>query len=301
MWRTRAPMTRPPLTGDDRVAEVGDAVDVDERRRRREPQFHERDQALAAGQHLPVVAVLVEVRDGIVERRGRQILEAGRVHESLPPAGTPGFRGPGRPTLKMRQRIPPGGLRRVCVPHGHAPGPISGATIRRGGPPLRLIRARFNRRPVPADNACMGVRWRPSLGVGTRVRRGLSGLARRSRLAWTGEEQLRLAMAASRMGTFEWDLKTHRGQFSPELEAIHGLAPGEFDGSREALLDLVHPDDRESFLAGLRRGGGAGHEIRVRVPDRPSERRGPVANGRGDHPERTPTAPRRASWAWART
>src|SRR4249920_3179085 len=91
----------------------------------------------------------------------------------------------------------------------------------------------------------MGVRWRPSLGVGTRVRRGLSGLARRSRLAWTGEEQLRLAMAASRMGTFEWDLKSHRGRFSPELEAIHGLAPGEFEGTREALFELVHPDDRE--------------------------------------------------------
>jgi len=68
-------------TGHDRVAEVGDAVDVDERRRRREPQFHERDEALASGQHLPVVAVLVEMRDGIVERRGRQVLEAGWVHE----------------------------------------------------------------------------------------------------------------------------------------------------------------------------------------------------------------------------
>ena len=116
----------------------------------------------------------------------------------------------------------------------------------------------------------MGVRWRPSLGVGTRVRRGLSGLARRSRLAWTGEEQLRLAMAASRMGTFEWDLKTHRGRFSPELEAIHGLTPGEFGGSREALLDLVHPDDRESFLedfaAAAARGTTYESEFRIVLP-----------------------------------
>ena len=74
------------------------------------------------------------------------------------------------------------------------------------------------------------------------------------------------------MGTFEWDLKTHRGRFSPELEAIHGLAPGEFDGSREALLDLVHPDDRESFLedfaAAAARGTTYESEFRIVLPER---------------------------------
>ena len=44
----------------------------------------------------------------------------------------------------------------------------------------------------------MGVRWPLKFGVRARVRGGLSGLARRSRLAWTGEEQLRLAMAEPR-------------------------------------------------------------------------------------------------------
>ena len=127
-----------------------------------------------------------------------------------------------------------------------------------------------NHRPLPADNACMGVRWRLKFGVRARVRRGLSGLARRSRLAWTGEEQLRLAMAAARMGTFEWDLRTNRGEMSPELEAIHGLAPGEFDGSREMMIELVHPDDREEFLAGFARataeGGRYETEFRIVLP-----------------------------------
>jgi diguanylate cyclase (GGDEF)-like protein/PAS domain S-box-containing protein len=92
------------------------------------------------------------------------------------------------------------------------------------------------------------------------VRRGLSSLARRSRLAWTGEEQLRLAMAASRMGTFEWDMKTHRGRFSAELEAIHGLAPGEFEGSSEALFELVHPDDRQMLLESFTEAAASGGE-----------------------------------------
>ena len=43
---------------------------------------------------------------------------------------------------------------------------------------------------------------------------------------------------------------------SPELEAIHGLAPGEFDGSREMMIELVHRDDREEFLAGFARAPG---------------------------------------------
>ena len=116
----------------------------------------------------------------------------------------------------------------------------------------------------------MGLRWRRDFGVRARVRRGLAALARRSRLAWTGEEQLRLALAAARMGTFEWDLRTNRGTMSAELEAIHGLAPGEFDGSRDMMLELVHPADRDEFLAGFARaiaeGGRYVTEFRIVLP-----------------------------------
>ena len=77
-------------------------------------------------------------------------------------------------------------------------------------------------------------------------------------------------MAAARMGTFEWDLRTNRGEMSPELEAIHGLAPGEFDGSRDMMIELVHPDDREEFLAGFARataeGGRYETEFRIVLP-----------------------------------
>ena len=122
-------------------------------------------------------------------------------------------------------------------------------------------------RPITQAWECAGG---SEFGVRARVRRGLAGLARRSRLAWTGEEQLRLAMAAARMGTFEWDLRTNRGEMSPELEAIHGLAPGEFDGSREMMIELVHPADREEFLAGFARataeGGRYETEFRIVLP-----------------------------------
>ncbi|HET7170415.1 MAG TPA: EAL domain-containing protein [Gaiellales bacterium] len=93
---------------------------------------------------------------------------------------------------------------------------------------------------------------------------------RSSRPARTDGEQLRLALAAARMGTFEWDLTTNSGRMSPELEAIHGLAPGEFDGSRDMMVELVHPDDREEFLAGFARAiadaGRYDTEFRIVLP-----------------------------------
>ena len=77
-----------------------------------------------------------------------------------------------------------------------------------------------------------------------------------------------------------------RATMSPELEAIHGLAPGEFDGSAEMMMELVHPDDRDEFLAGFARAIGRGRPIRDGIPDRPSERRGPLAHRCRDHPDR---------------
>ena len=76
-------------------------------------------------------------------------------------------------------------------------------------------------------------------------------------------------MAAARMGTFEWDLRTNQGEMSTELEAIHGLAPGEADGSREGMIDLVHPADRgrpRRVRAATAEGGRLGTEYRIVLP-----------------------------------
>jgi PAS domain S-box-containing protein len=61
-------------------------------------------------------------------------------------------------------------------------------------------------------------------------------------------ERLIMAMQASGMGTWTRELDgTNRVQWSPELEAIFGLAPGEFPETEEAFFDFVHPEDRESL------------------------------------------------------
>jgi len=59
-------------------------------------------------------------------------------------------------------------------------------------------------------------------------------------------ERLRMAMAAGRMGTWTRELVGQdRILWSPELEAIFGLRPGEFPGTEHALYEFIHADDRE--------------------------------------------------------
>jgi len=96
-------------------------------------------------------------------------------------------------------------------------------------------------------------------------------------------ERLRLALAASRMGTWSIELQPELRVFlSPELEAICGLAPGEFAGTREALLTLVHPDDHAVLKeAGTRAVHETGdYEIELRFLRRGRETGWLLARGR---------------------
>jgi PAS domain S-box-containing protein len=59
-------------------------------------------------------------------------------------------------------------------------------------------------------------------------------------------ERLRLALATGKMGTWTRELEGQgRMLWSPELEAILGLRPGEFPGTEAALYEFIHPDDRK--------------------------------------------------------
>jgi PAS domain S-box-containing protein len=72
------------------------------------------------------------------------------------------------------------------------------------------------------------------------------------------EERLKLAMEAGRMGTWEWNLASGTMQWSSQLEELHGLAPGSFEGTFEACQHKIHPDDRERVLQSIRRAVASG-------------------------------------------
>jgi|CZLA01.1.fsa_nt_gi PAS domain S-box-containing protein len=84
------------------------------------------------------------------------------------------------------------------------------------------------------------------------------------------EERLRLAQEVAKIGTFERDFQTGESRWSPEMEAMYGLAPGEFPKSIDDFLELVQVEDRPSVARLVEQSMQAGDvegEWRVVWPD----------------------------------
>ncbi|MBG1242251.1 hybrid sensor histidine kinase/response regulator [Nostoc sp. NZL] len=62
------------------------------------------------------------------------------------------------------------------------------------------------------------------------------------------EERLRLALDASKMGLWDWNIVTNQVIWSENYEVLFGLLPGGFDGNYESFLKCVHPEDRQSVM-----------------------------------------------------
>jgi PAS domain S-box-containing protein len=58
------------------------------------------------------------------------------------------------------------------------------------------------------------------------------------------ELQLRLALNAAGLGTWDWNLETNLVTWSERTEEIFGYAPGTFPGTYEGFIDRVHPEER---------------------------------------------------------
>jgi len=57
------------------------------------------------------------------------------------------------------------------------------------------------------------------------------------------QERTRIAQQVTRWGVFDYSYATERNYWSPELEALYGLQPGEFEGTYEAWRRRIHPED----------------------------------------------------------
>ena len=106
------------------------------------------------------------------------------------------------------------------------------------------------------------------------------------------EEGLRLAVEAGQMGTWEWIIDSGRVVWSPALEALHGLAPGEFAGTFDAFRADIHAEDRarvEQTIARSLETGTHRLEYRIVRPDgsvRWMEARGEVSRDADGRPVR---------------
>jgi PAS domain S-box-containing protein len=66
--------------------------------------------------------------------------------------------------------------------------------------------------------------------------------------AAASQQRLRLAHEAAELGSWHWDMTTGVTVWDEALEAIYGMPPGGFDGTFEAWLATVHPDDQTRVL-----------------------------------------------------
>ncbi|MEG4580201.1 response regulator [Microcoleus sp. MON1_C5] len=65
------------------------------------------------------------------------------------------------------------------------------------------------------------------------------------------EERLRLAIEASKMGIWDWNVLTGEVVWSEEQELLFGLEKGSFPGTYEAFFACIHPDDQASTARAL--------------------------------------------------
>lgn len=62
-----------------------------------------------------------------------------------------------------------------------------------------------------------------------------------------------LAASCGRSGAFDWDMKNNLHTWSPEMEDLYGLAPGEFGGNYLVWESLILPQDLSVFRNALAR------------------------------------------------
>ncbi|MGK2965169.1 MAG: sensor histidine kinase [Tepidiformaceae bacterium] len=80
------------------------------------------------------------------------------------------------------------------------------------------------------------------------------------------DQRLRLAQTAGRMGTWAWDVRAGKVEWSDSLQMLHGLTPGTFEGTFEAFVRDVHPEDLGRVLSEIEHSLISGtHEIEYRI------------------------------------
>jgi PAS domain S-box-containing protein len=71
--------------------------------------------------------------------------------------------------------------------------------------------------------------------------------------AAASELRLRLAHAAAELGTWHWSAVDGSNVWDAQMHHIYGLEPGGFDGTWDAWVGSIHPDERDEAIAVVQR------------------------------------------------
>ena len=99
------------------------------------------------------------------------------------------------------------------------------------------------------------------------VQRRTAELAEANEVLRQNEERWRLATAAGRMVSWEWEILTDRVILPQGSEALHGIPPGTFPGTFEAYRSDIHPEDRDAVVASIKAAveQGTEHHVEYRL------------------------------------
>jgi PAS domain S-box-containing protein len=67
------------------------------------------------------------------------------------------------------------------------------------------------------------------------------------------EVTLKDAQRIANMGSWTWNLKTNKIEWSDNMCLIHGIKPHTFDGKFETVESFLHPDDKESVVSQIQK------------------------------------------------
>jgi PAS domain S-box-containing protein len=140
--------------------------------------------------------------------------------------------------------------------------------LRRADGVYRWFQARG--RPVRDPEEGCALRWYSLLTDIDEWKKAEEKLQREQDELLRKQELLDLAQRAARAMAFDWYIQEDFNTWSPEQEALYGLAPGTFDGKFESWKKLVHPDDWPIIVKAVKRShetGDISAEFRVVWPD----------------------------------
>ncbi len=84
------------------------------------------------------------------------------------------------------------------------------------------------------------------------------------------ETRVREGEALAHVGSWLWDVRTGTVQWTDELHRIHGVDPLDFEGTLDAHVDRVHPEDQARIWRGLAAAVASGRpfedEYRIILP-----------------------------------
>ena len=111
----------------------------------------------------------------------------------------------------------------------------------------RTILVAANGTEIPIGDSAAPIKDRSGKVLGAvLVFRDMSDRRNAEQALRDSEETFRLATESAHMGSWRNELVARRVIWSPELERIFGLQPGEFTGTQEEFYSYIHADDKGS-------------------------------------------------------